>query len=286
MWRLVVACWLVSYAVFLPAVWVVGGAASEALGDLPSNLEAIPDGDRELILLDALRQIRDPLRLAVVSGLITLWMWTVLWHAGVVNWALWTGGRRVRLGEVLGLGMVSWLRYARLSLTAAATLLLAMTALWYPLMIALDECHRSVAEQRAVLLVVGGVGLSTMVALVGWAATLHAAWLLGLPERRSVVLAWLRGLLTVLRTPVRSLASVMLWVLPAVLISVVPLLVGLNFDELRGGWWIPVLGQVAAGVRAFCWVGLFVTFAPVTGLVGIEDEDANGARPSNEAAPR
>jgi hypothetical protein len=272
MWRLVVACWLVSLAVFLPAVWVVGGAVEGALENLPSEQGAMPDDDLNLILFGAVREIRAPLKLAVLSGVVTLWIWTVLWHAGVVNWALWAGGRRMRLGEVLGLGMVSWLRYARLSLTAAAMLVLALGLLWTPLSAAVSASHRAVAEQRAVLLLIGGFAVATLVALVVWAATLRAAWLLGLPDRRSVVLAWIRGLLITLRSPIRSLGPVLLWVVPVALISVIPLLAGLGFENLRGGWLLPVLGQIAAAVRAFCWVGLFASFAPITGLVGVEAE--------------
>jgi hypothetical protein len=272
MWRLVVACWLVSLAVFLPAVWLIGGAVGDAYENLPSDLTVMPDDDVKLILLGAFRQIRAPLKLAVLSGVVTLWIWTVLWHAGVVNWALWAGGRRMRLGEVLGLGMVSWLRYARLSLTAAVMSALALGLLWVPLLEAVSASHRTVAEQRAVLLLIGGVAAAKLVALLVWAATLCAAWLLGLPDRRSVVLAWFRGLLITLRNPIRSLGPVLLWVVPAALISSIHLIMGLGFENLRGGWLLPVVGQLAAAARAFCWVGLFASFAPITGLVGVETE--------------
>lgn len=269
LWRLVVACWVVSVLSFLPAVWVVDGAVSPALENLPDAESGVPDGEVQLIARGALRQVVAPLRLAVLSGAFTLWMWTVLWHAGVVNWTLWAGGRRVRLGELLGLGVVSWWRYALLSLLSAGAAIGAGVALLLPFEMAEERSYPELVEQHLVPLLAMGVAGAVVVWVV-WATTARAAWLIGLPERRSVVVAWLLGLAGTLRRPLASLGTVVLWALPAATVSALPLVIGLEFPTLRDGWALPIAGQLAAAVRAFCWVGLFVSFAPATGLVGNE----------------
>jgi hypothetical protein len=266
LWRVVIAVWVVSLVVTLPALWVVGGALAPDLRNLPAA--GVPEGDVPLIVGDALEAVRGALVLAIASGAAALWAFTVLWHAGVVGWTLWGGGRRVRLGEVLGFGIVSWWRYARLSLTAAAAFGFSLALLWAPLWEAVGACYRAMEEGPMVWLLVAGVILSKLLVVIIWCATLRGAWLLGLPERRSAVASWLRGLAGSLRTPVASLGTVLLWAVPATTLSVVPLALGLAMPELRGGLLIPVLGQVASAVRAFCWVALFLSFAPATVLVG------------------
>jgi hypothetical protein len=268
LWRLVIACWVVLVLCWLPAVWVLGGAVVGPLGNLPDG--EVPQGEVLLILIENLAGMTGPMKLAVLSGCVVLWIWTVLWHGGLVGWRLWSGGRRVRLGEVLGLGMVAWWRYARLSLTAVVALAALLAVLWLPLSRAVTSSFEAMAEGRMLLLIVTGIGVSDLLALVVWAATIRAAWLLGLPERRSVVLAWLRGLLDTVRTPLASLGTVILWALPALLITLVPFVAGGYFESLRGGWLLPALGQIAAIVRAVCWLGMFLSFAPITGLM---DED-------------
>ncbi len=218
-----------------------------------------------------------------------LWLWTVLWHAGVVAWQLWTGGRRVRLGEVLGLGMVAWWRYIRLSLTALAALVLAGVVLWLPLGSAIRTSLNAMNEERMMLLVVVGFGITKLIAIVVWIATMHGAWLLGLPEYRSAVLSWVRGLWSAVRTPFSSLSTWFVWLVPAWLAAVVPLVVGFRFEGLRGSVALIVVSLLASLVRSFCWVGMFNSFAPVTGLVGGgEREDAkpaDGDQANDDSAP-
>ncbi len=284
LWRLVIACWVVSVVVWLPALWVVGDTAATAVGSLPDDTSALPAGEAVLILYLALRGVMTPVKLAVVSGLVTLWIWTVLWHAGMVGWQLWAGGRRVRIGEVLGLGVVSWWRYARLSLTAASVMLIWCLVLGIQVEEAVWALSQEMNEDRTAPLVGAAVVVSLIFGWIVWAATVRAAWLLGHPERRSAVLAWLRGLGGTLRAPLVSLGTVAVWALPAVLVSVVPLAVGFLLPAARGGWMIPILGQVAALTRAFCWVGLFASFAPVTGFVGVGEEEEDPVSNSKELA--
>jgi hypothetical protein len=265
LWRLVAACWVVSAACHLPALWVIGGAVSDPLSRMPD--EGAPPGDATLIVVEQLAGIQGPIRLAVLSGCVTLWMWTVLWHAGLVGWRLWSGGRRLRLGEVLGLGMVAWWRYARLSITSLVVMAGALCAVWIPASRAVAGSYAAMAEGRMVMIIGLAVAVSNLIIVGVWAVAIRSAWLLGLPERRSVVMAWLRGLLDTVQTPISSLGTVALWLLPATLVTVTPLLVGGWFEGLRGGWTLAVVSQLSAVVRAVCWVGMFLSFAPVTGLV-------------------
>ena len=273
LWRLVLVGWAVSWVAFAPALLVLRLGVFPALAELPSEPGAVTSGDVGLILIEAARPMLRPLALAVLSGLVVLWVWFVLWHAGVVAWQLWAGGRRVRLGEVLGLGLVAWWRYARLSATAAAVLGLGGAALWLGLRAAVRSGFHSMAEERMMILLAAGIVITKLLAVVVWLATLHGAWLLGLPERRSAVLAWLRGLWNTLRMPLSSVAAWLLWLIPAWLASLVPLSIGLAFADLRGTLVLTMIGLIAALVRSFCWVGMFCSFAPVTGLIGEHDDD-------------
>ncbi len=271
------AGWVVSWVAFAPALLVLRIGVFPALAELPEEPGAVTSGDVGLILVEAARPMVPPFVLAVLSGLVVLWVWFVLWHAGVVAWQLWTGGRRVRLGEVLGLGMVAWWRYARLSATAAAVLVVAMTVLWIPLRTAIFGSSHAMAEERMMILLAVAIVITKLVAVVVWLATLHGAWLLGLPERRSAVVAWLMGLRNVLRMPLSSLGTWLLWLVPAWLVAFLPLYVGWKFDPLRGSMVLVVLSMIAALIRSFCWVGMFTSFAPVTGLVGEVDDESDEA---------
>jgi hypothetical protein len=156
-----------------------------------------------------------------------------------------------------------------LSLVSAVAAIGAGTALLLPLGLAGERSYAAMVDEHLMRLLAAGVA-GVVVVWVVWATTARAAWLIGLPERRSVAVAWLLGLAGTLRRPFASLGTVALWVLPAALVSTLPLVIGLAFPALREGWAIPIVGQLAAAVRAFCWVGLFASFAPVTGLVGNE----------------
>jgi hypothetical protein len=59
---------------------------------------------------------------------------------------------------------------------------------------------------------------------------------------------------------------------PALFVSAVVPLLGGAFAGLRGGLLLVVVGLLASLLRAFCWVGLFCSFGPVTGLVGTPED--------------
>ncbi len=278
LWRVVLAVWVVMTAAFLPALWVVEGAVGPSLGRLPE--QGVAAGDVLLIVVDSLRPAAPALLLAVASGLVVVWLFTVLWQAGVVRWELWAGERKVRLGEVLGLGMVAWWPYARLSLTASVVLGAALWGGWRSLTAAMKAAYHAMNEQRVEALLLGGIAGSLVLVLVVMAATLRGAWLLGRPRSRSALAAWWRGLYDTMRTPVASLGTVLLWVLPAVLVSALPIVAGSLIPSLRGGWALPILTGVATALRAFCWVGLFASFASASGVLGADAAavgDGNGA---------
>lgn len=280
LWRLVVACWVVSWVAIAPALLLVRRTVFPALADLPSDPTLVAPGDAALILLEAARPVLVPFGLAVASAGLVLWAWAVLWHAGVVGWTLWSGGRRVRLGEVLGLGVVSWWRYARLSATALAVLAAAAVAIWVPVWSSVRIAFGAMEEERLIWLLLGGATATKLVAIIVWLATLHAAWLLGLPERRSAVLAWLRGLAGAVRAPIRSVGSWLVWLVPALVVSVVPAVAGATYPSLRGGPLLIGLTLLASLVRTFCWVGMFCSFAPVTGVVDVETPEPEPVAPS------
>lgn len=273
LWRLVLAGWAVSWIAFVPALLVLRLGVFPALAELPEEPGVVAAGDVGLILVEAARPIARPFALAVLSGLVVVWVWFVLWHAGVVAWQLWTGGRRVRLGEVLGLGLVAWWRYARLSATAAAVLVIGGAALWISLRMAVGGAFQTMAEERLVVLLAAGLLVTKLLAIVVWIATLHGAWMLGMPERRSAVLAWLEGLGNTLRMPLSSLGSWLLWLVPAWLVALIPLGIGYQFQGLRGTPLLIAASLAAALIRSFCWVGMFNSFAPVTGLLGEPDDE-------------
>ncbi len=91
-------------------------------------------------------------------------------------------------------------------------------------------------------------------AIIGWLATLRGAWLLGESGRRSALVAWVRGLWAVVVQPVRSTLPLVAWMVPALVLVILPVV-------LEAPWTLLGIGFGWLGA-AFCWVALFVTFAP------------------------
>ena len=95
----------------------------------------------------------------------------------------------------------------------------------------------------------------TAVVLLGcWLATLRGAWLLGESGRRSAVVAWLRGFGATLRQPIRSLLTLVLWAVPGFALLALPVLV-----EGPAAGLVLLLAWLGS---AFCWVALYLSFAP------------------------
>ena len=157
---------------------------------------------------------------------------------------------------------------------------------WFPLASTLWSAYNQMAEERLLPVIVVGVLLSVAVWVAAWGASLHGAWLLGRPDRRSAFLAWWRGLLQAFKSPLATFGTLALWGLPALLLSTLPLLVGVFVPGMRGGLMGSILVHVAAIAAAFCRVALFTSFAPVCGLLHGKDQETKFAKPVSSAVRR
>jgi len=271
MWRVVLLVWLGSVLVFLPSRFVLWTTVGGALANLPDG--DLPDGETTLILIELLRPVWPPLALAFLSGCLTLWAWTVLWHAGLVRWFFYSGRRDVRLAEILSRGLFGWWRWARLGFTSVVVLVLVHSAVVLAF-VKLEKRAADLADDsRLGIYLETGILLCLAAGILCWMATLRGAWLLGQSHRRSAVLAWLAGLWETIRQPVRSFATLLVWMAPGLAAVVAPMILGWRFEILRGTIPSTILGAVAGLAVAFCLVGLFLSFAPVTGLVGEKTTD-------------
>jgi hypothetical protein len=250
--KLVAAVWLVSMVVFLPAQLVVNRAAGATRANLPVG--PLTPGDDLLILVELIRPVAGPLVLALGSGVLALLAWSVLWHGGVVRWWQGAGTASVQLAEILGHGIVWWWRYARLAVVAATVTAATLAAIWVPLKPLIRSAETAAGGGRAGVLLATGLVLTVVVMSICWLATLRGAWLLGESGRRSAVVAWLRGLGATLRQPIRSLWTLVLWSLPGFALLVLPLLV-----EGLAAWLVLLPAWLGS---AFCWVALYLSFAP------------------------
>ena len=268
LWMLVVMAWFVTLAVTTPALMMVEAAIEPVLDNIPEGFEP-PDGDVLIMVWRAIPEVGHPLLVAVICSMLASWTWTILWHAGVPRFLIWEGNGRASVAKILGLGLGAWWRYFRLSLASLAVLISLLISVWLAVSSGVLSAYDTMNEGRMVVFIVTGVVLSAIFKVVVWAATLRGCWELASPTARSAVMAFLRGLLGVLRQPVSTFVTMILlgvpawvcWLLPAVLPAFIP--------QLRG----PIAGELVAfgaGLAAsFFWVALYAAFAPITGLVGV-----------------
>jgi len=278
LWRLVLVVWAVSAAISLLPLFVVRGELARLLGPIP--IDGAAPGDGQLVVMWGLSRVGSALGPSILMALVLLAFFTILWHAGATGWQLWRSGESARVGEILGLGLLRWWRYARLALTALAGALLLMPALSAPFFLLAKKAAKDLAETRMVNLQLAGMVMLTLLLWIIWAATLRGAWELAHPRRRSAALAWLHGLAGALRSPFGSLGTVLLWGLAGKLLALTPLVSGLAHRGFGGtpAWFaLAVLSHLAA---AFCWVALFFSFAPVCSLVdpSLREERPTGVR--------
>lgn len=265
LWRLVLAVWLVPLLLMLPAYLIARSGLAAALGSVPVDRAA--SADVPLIVIQALSRFGPSLAVAVLVAVPLLWAWMVLWTAGAVGWQVWATGRPVRLGEILGYGMLRWWRYARLSITAFVALLVLVGGACAPFFLAAAAAKKRLQEVRMVNLQLAGLALGGVLLWILWSATVRGAWELARPERRSAALAWWRGLSGTFREPVRSLGTILLWATVGKILTLAPAVLDLRFSALRGSPGGVLLGLVLVLGAAFCWVALLLSFAPVSGLV-------------------
>ncbi len=261
--RLVLAVWIVPTLLLLPFVGTVQATLGTALGRLPARPAP---GDLRLVLAHAAGRYGPALVVPVLLALVGTWLWTVLWHAGLVTWRVWAAGRPQRLGELLGLGISRLWRYLRLSLAAATGLALLLAAVIAPAVAWVRHAREALREAVAVNVSLGAAAAGALLALLALAATQRALWELARPGRRSAAAAWLRGFGGALRHPLATLGVLLAWLVPAALLWAGPLLAVAALGEAgRGPLGMAIL-QLAALLRAACWVGLVASFAPVAGL--------------------
>jgi len=250
--KLVGAVWLASLGVFLPAHLVIQRATGPVRANLPDR--ALPDGEEMLLLAEQIRPVIGPLALALLSGGVAFLAWSVLWHGGTVRWSLGAGAARVRLAEILGHGAVWWWRYARLALTEFIVTVSFLMAMWIPLLAIAGATRTLDSAKRAGIVLATGLGLSLVVIVVCWLAALRAAWLLGEPGRHSAIVAWLQGLGESFRHPLRSVGPLVVWATPGIGLLVLPLVVEGPLATM-----VMLLAWLGS---AFCWVALYLSYAP------------------------
>jgi len=125
---------------------------------------------------------------------------------------------------------------------------------WLPVTEAVRGGGPETTARRAGLLLLTTVVFSLIALAVYWIAALRGGWLLGESGRRSALLAWLRGLGATLRRPLRSFLPLLVWGVPAL-----ALLAALLF--VSGA--LAVLALMSAALAAaFCWVALYLSYAP------------------------
>jgi hypothetical protein len=262
LWRVVLTVFLGSVVVYVPVQLVLWAAVGGAFGSLPEG--GLPAGELLLVAVEVLRPAWPSLALAVLSGVLALWAWTVLWHAGVVRWFVYSRQKDVRLAEILSRGLFGWWRWARLGITAMTVFVLGQTSLAFGFTWFKDHVDESLLGFGLMALAV----LSVALMVLCWLATLRGAWLLGEVHRSSAALAWLGGLRGAVTQPVRSVLTLAVWVAGGLAASILPILAGWQLEVVRDGAPAAIIALVAGLLRAFCWVGLFLSFAPVSGAVG------------------
>ncbi len=275
MWALVLVVWLSGLAFFVPASIVLHRAAVDALGHVPDDFD-LPVGDGAILVFGLVRDVADTLIVGLVFAVILSWAWTVLWHAGVAQVSVWDPEGASGISRILGLGLGAWWRYCRLSLVALVALLALLTAIWFPLALGIKVAFEAMAENRMVLLIGVGIGLSPVAKFLVWGATLRGAWELARPDARSSLMAWLRGLVGVFRQPFSTVGTLVVLGIGQAVLSLVPLVAPIFVPALRG---TPLGSAVAAGgtlAASFLLVALFAAFAPVSGVVfrSGDDEEA------------
>ena len=262
-----VAVWLASGAAMAPACMVVVSALSPALGRLPSDLGSLPPGELAVVARGALAGVPRPLEVGLVAGLVLLWAWQVLWRAGVTSWRVWAGERRVRLGELLGLGLTRWWPVARVHLTGLAVAAGGIALLVTVALEMIGQAWTAMAEVRLVVVVIASAAAVVLILAACRAATVAGVWRLARPDRSSAVLAWVEGLWVVVRHPLASAAAVLLWSaagLGAVMLAAIMLLA---VPSLAASSWGLVVVAACALLEAAAAVALMGAFAPVSGLL-------------------
>jgi len=264
LWKLVAALWLFQLLLITPVMLIVENALAPSLAALPEG--AMADGDLALIVIQAFDEIRAPAILMLLVAVVLGWLWTVMWHGGVVSWRLWADTDKAQLSRILGLGLVSFWKFLRLSLVSNALVFTLLILAWWPLGKLISSSYTSMQEARMMQAIGFGLVVTVLVIWVCRAAVLRASWILGRHDRRSAVLALFDGIVGAFAHPLSSLGTVALFSVLAFGAGAAPLIAGMMNQALRSGIPAQVFSHVAALVAAFFWLALFTSFAPASGL--------------------
>ncbi len=272
--RLILAVWFVPALLIGQFILATQAAYSSALGKLPAV--AAP-GDATLILMSITGRFGGLLMVSALVAAVGIWLWTVLWHAGLVSWNVWAADRPQQLGELVGHGVMRWWRYLRLALVASVVSVVLLAAVTSGFGAAAKRVGETLREAAAMRITLAGGAVALVLVLFLWAGTLRALWELAETGRRSAVLAWLRGLSGVLRHPLVSIGVLLVWIVPALVVWIGAFLGARALGPIGGGLPAYLVLQIGALLRAVAWVGLVGSFAPIVGLA---------VRPAPEKPPR
>jgi len=262
-WRLRVlvgVLWAVHHLLVAPlwgvAVTTFGGSPAVRLDPGAAEAEWL------VVAFELARPAVWPLAAAAAGTVVGWWVWTVLWRAGVVTWAVWGRAGRPRVAEILGHGVVRWWRFAGLHLVAVV-LVAAVAAVAF-LAFGRFGVAAAVAAHGRVLgwTVVGAVtGVASMV-VVG-AVVAAGCWRLGTPGVHSVLRALWQGVMVVGRHPVRAATVTLVWWVTAGLSAVGPVWAAVNGASPAT---VVVVLELCLAVRAACRVAFLGSFLPVLGV--------------------
>lgn len=267
--RVAGAAWLVGLAALAPAFV---GLELRLVGPL-AGVAPAADGDALLVAVSALRQQRPAILVGAAALGLLLLIWGIWWRAGVARWLVWRPQPTALLGEVLGLGLGGWWRFARLWLAGVAGRLVVGVLALAPLTAIVDQLDRGRTGVR-LWLGLAGVGLAALLWALATAAWLRGCWELAPPQRRSAVAAYVRGLGSVIRRPLASLAPLLVWGGLGGVAALVP---------LAGGWWLPALRGGAPMAVTIVVAGMVRAAARVALLTSYADAGSSGVA---EAPPR
>lgn len=271
LWPLLAALWIAPIIFFAPFRVMISTSAGRALGMIPGGFTP-PPGDIGLLGAHAVFPILPELGIALLSGLLLMWAFTILWHAGVCRWLIWDQGAPVSVPSILGHGFLSWFSYLRLSLFAFFFFVLVVGGTNVGFLALARQSWEKMQEDRMVLLLLAASILAAILKIILWAATLRGAWELALPHSRSSLLAWFRGLRGVIRQPIATLLPTAIMGLLITALLVLPLYLSIVSEHFRNGWQSWALFIVSSLAAAFLQLWLYTTMAPITGLGNIKGD--------------
>lgn len=255
--RVTAAVW----AVELVAAVATLAVADEVLVDGLVGLAGLPPGDWLLEGADAARRAASAAVVGATVLATLLAAWGILWRGGVARWAVWRPGPTLRVGEVLGLGLTGWWRYARLWATVVAIAAAAALA-GLRCLVALVAAASDGGSGPALWLSTAGALAAVALVVATRLAWLAACWELARPDRRSATAALGRGLLVLARRPVASATALLVWGGVAAAASAAPLVLGGWLPTVRGPAAMAVMVIVLGAARAFARVALLASFGP------------------------